>query len=273
MSGRASARAVVPRPAGDRARRLDLPRRDGLQHPRQPAVPRSRHRQVLPPGALRGVGPVGDGDAAAGRVRGDGEHVRDGLAPRCGASSADAAHGQQAGPLPAGPALPAPDGAPAGRADRRGVQPRGHPGAGRVARRPVLLRPGDSADEGGGGGPPARAGARDRHRAGRPRPLHAGALDGAVHGPRRPGDQHPPLVPAELQGRAAVRPGPRAGVKLIGASAHHVTADLDEGPTIEQDVARADHTHTAEQLARAGRTSRRGCWPVRSCGTPSAGCC
>ena len=42
------------------------------------------------------------------------------------------------------------------------------------------------------------------------------------------------------------------GVKLIGASAHYVTADLDEGPIIEQDVARADHTQTAEQLARVG---------------------
>ena len=43
------------------------------------------------------------------------------------------------------------------------------------------------------------------------------------------------------------------GVKLIGASAHYVTADLDEGPIVEQDVARADHTHTTEQLARVGQ--------------------
>ncbi len=43
------------------------------------------------------------------------------------------------------------------------------------------------------------------------------------------------------------------GVKLIGASAHYVTADLDEGPIIEQDVARADHTDTAAQLARVGQ--------------------
>lgn len=42
------------------------------------------------------------------------------------------------------------------------------------------------------------------------------------------------------------------GVKLIGATAHYVTAELDEGPIIEQDVARADHTHTVEQLARVG---------------------
>jgi formyltetrahydrofolate deformylase len=43
------------------------------------------------------------------------------------------------------------------------------------------------------------------------------------------------------------------GVKLIGATAHYVTADLDEGPIIEQDVARVDHSFTAEQLVSAGR--------------------
>ena len=43
------------------------------------------------------------------------------------------------------------------------------------------------------------------------------------------------------------------GVKLIGATAHYVTADLDEGPIIEQDVARVDHTMTPAQLVTAGR--------------------
>ncbi|MFY9914704.1 MAG: formyltetrahydrofolate deformylase [Nocardioidaceae bacterium] len=43
------------------------------------------------------------------------------------------------------------------------------------------------------------------------------------------------------------------GVKLIGATAHYVTSDLDEGPIIEQDVARVDHNFTAEQLVTAGR--------------------
>ncbi|MET0930298.1 MAG: formyltetrahydrofolate deformylase [Aeromicrobium sp.] len=43
------------------------------------------------------------------------------------------------------------------------------------------------------------------------------------------------------------------GVKLIGATAHYVTPDLDEGPIIEQDVARVDHRTTAEQMVRAGR--------------------
>ena len=43
------------------------------------------------------------------------------------------------------------------------------------------------------------------------------------------------------------------GVKLVGATAHYVTADLDEGPIIEQDVLRVDHNHSQEQLVTAGR--------------------
>lgn len=43
------------------------------------------------------------------------------------------------------------------------------------------------------------------------------------------------------------------GVKLIGATAHFVTANLDEGPIIEQEVERVDHAQTPEQLAAVGR--------------------
>ena len=43
------------------------------------------------------------------------------------------------------------------------------------------------------------------------------------------------------------------GVKLVGATAHYVTGDLDEGPIIEQDVMRVDHTYDQEQLVSAGR--------------------
>ncbi len=43
------------------------------------------------------------------------------------------------------------------------------------------------------------------------------------------------------------------GVKLIGATAHYVTTELDEGPIIEQEVARVDHAHGPEELARVGR--------------------
>ena len=43
------------------------------------------------------------------------------------------------------------------------------------------------------------------------------------------------------------------GVKLIGATAHYVTEQLDEGPIIEQEVARVDHAHSVGELARVGR--------------------
>ena len=43
------------------------------------------------------------------------------------------------------------------------------------------------------------------------------------------------------------------GVKLIGATAHYVTAELDEGPIIEQEVARVDHSMTADEVTALGR--------------------
>ncbi|MCO4762504.1 MAG: formyltetrahydrofolate deformylase [Myxococcales bacterium] len=59
-----------------------------------------------------------------------------------------------------------------------------------------------------------------------------------------------------LPGFKGARPYSRAaerGVKLIGATAHYVTADLDEGPIIEQAVERVDHTYRPKQLAAVGR--------------------
>ncbi len=47
------------------------------------------------------------------------------------------------------------------------------------------------------------------------------------------------------------------GVKLIGATAHYVTSDLDEGPIIEQDVERISHRDTPETLVRKGRDIER----------------
>jgi len=59
-----------------------------------------------------------------------------------------------------------------------------------------------------------------------------------------------------LPGFKGARPYHQAyarGVKLIGATAHYVTANLDEGPIIEQEVERVDHAHAPEQLAAVGR--------------------
>jgi formyltetrahydrofolate deformylase len=49
----------------------------------------------------------------------------------------------------------------------------------------------------------------------------------------------------------------RRGVKLIGATAHFVTADLDEGPIIEQDIERVTHADTPDDLVRIGRDIER----------------
>ena len=59
-----------------------------------------------------------------------------------------------------------------------------------------------------------------------------------------------------LPGFKGARPYHQAydrGVKLIGATAHYVTSDLDEGPIIEQVVTRVDHNYKPEELAKVGR--------------------
>jgi len=63
-----------------------------------------------------------------------------------------------------------------------------------------------------------------------------------------------------LPGFKGARPYHQAharGVKLIGATAHFVTADLDEGPIIEQGVQRVDHAATPDDLAEIGRDVER----------------
>jgi formyltetrahydrofolate deformylase len=45
----------------------------------------------------------------------------------------------------------------------------------------------------------------------------------------------------------------KRGVKLIGATAHYATSALDEGPIIQQDVARVTHRHSVDDLVRKGR--------------------
>jgi formyltetrahydrofolate deformylase len=63
-----------------------------------------------------------------------------------------------------------------------------------------------------------------------------------------------------LPGFKGARPYHQAyerGVKLIGATAHYVTSDLDEGPIIEQDVERISHGDTPEDLVRKGRDIER----------------
>lgn len=55
-----------------------------------------------------------------------------------------------------------------------------------------------------------------------------------------------------FKGAKAYHQAHARGVKLIGATAHYVTTDLDEGPIIEQEVERVDHTQSPEDLAVVG---------------------
>jgi formyltetrahydrofolate deformylase len=63
---------------------------------------------------------------------------------------------------------------------------------------------------------------------------------------------HHSFLPAFVGGKPYHQAHER-GVKLIGATAHYATADLDEGPIIEQDVVRCSHRDTVEDLVRKGR--------------------
>ncbi len=63
---------------------------------------------------------------------------------------------------------------------------------------------------------------------------------------------HHSFLPS-FKGARPYRQAYQRGVKLIGATAHYVTANLDEGPIIEQEVARVDHGDGVDQLAAIGR--------------------
>ena len=63
---------------------------------------------------------------------------------------------------------------------------------------------------------------------------------------------HHSFLPS-FKGARPYRQAHERGVKLIGATAHYVTEQLDEGPIIEQEVARVDHSHSVAELSRVGR--------------------
>ena len=72
--------------------------------------------------------------------------------------------------------------------------------------------------------------------------------------------QHPPLLPAGLRRRPPYAQAHERGVKVIGATAHYATAELDAGPIIDQDVTRVSHRDDVPELTRRAGTSRWWCW-------------
>ena len=67
---------------------------------------------------------------------------------------------------------------------------------------------------------------------------------------------HHGFLPA-FKGKSPYRQAWERGVKMIGATAHYVTADLDEGPIIEQDVVSVSHQHSVKEMIQAGRDIER----------------
>jgi formyltetrahydrofolate deformylase len=67
---------------------------------------------------------------------------------------------------------------------------------------------------------------------------------------------HHSFLPAFI-GAAPYRRAKERGVKLVGATAHYITDNLDEGPIIDQDVVRVDHRHGVDDLSRLGADVER----------------
>jgi formyltetrahydrofolate deformylase len=80
--------------------------------------------------------------------------------------------------------------------------------------------------------------------------------DFVQHWPHRIINIHHSFLPA-FAGARPYHQAHERGVKLIGATAHYVTEELDAGPIIDQDVQRVDHRHSPEDLRRMGRAIER----------------
>ena len=76
----------------------------------------------------------------------------------------------------------------------------------------------------------------------------------------RQDDQYPPFLPARFKGAQPYLQAHERGVKLIGATAHYVTPDLDEGPIIEQETERVSHAMSAADFVAVGRDIEAACW-------------
>src|SRR5699024_10783589 len=122
-----------------------------------------------------------------------------------------------------------------------------------MAPHPVLPDPGDQGGEAGGGGEAARTHRPVRSRPRRPGPLYADPLRRTGPRTHRQSDQHPPFLPPVVQGAKPYHQAWERGVKTVGATAHFVNSELDEGPIIAQQLVEVDHAFTPEDLVAAGR--------------------
>ncbi len=168
---------------------------------------------------------------------------------------------------------------------RTGALHRRHPGdrlepprpraAGRDVRHPVPPHPGRPPEtKTAAEAAAARARRRPRHRPGRAGPVYADAVRRDLPRTGRPGDQHPPLVPAELQGRPPVPPGLRA--RRQAGRCHRALRDVGprRGPDHRagRDAGGPRHDRRRAGRRRAGRRER-GAVPCGPLAQPRPGSC
>src|SRR6218665_986710 len=225
---------VLPRPSGAGARRLGLFARTWRQHRRSRAVQRPRHGPVLHARAvcLRAACPGGL-QRPAGPLR---RAPSDALEPASGGRAGqDCAAGQQGGPLPERPAVSLAIGPAASYA-----VPFHHLPVSAATKAQAEARLLEIIEAEG-----AELVVLARYMQ-----VLSDALCRQLAG--RVINIHHSFLPS-FKGAKPYHHAHERGVKLTGATAHYVTADLDEGPIIEQDVARAEHTDTVETLIARGR--------------------
>ena len=226
-----------------------------------------RHRAVLHAGALlgRAAGHAWTKLRASFAAIGDAFRMDWQIHPSDRAD-AGAAHGQQVRPLPQRPALPGQDRRAAGRDRRGGLQPprlRASWSAPTASPSTTSRSPGTTKAE-------AEAAAARRWSTSSgsswwcwPATCRSSRTTCASALPGRIINIHHSFLPS-FKGAKPYHQAHARGVKLIGATAHYVTADLDEGPIIEQEVERVGHEVTPRAAGRASAatwSARR--WPAR----------
>jgi formyltetrahydrofolate deformylase len=118
---------------------------------------------------------------------------------------------------------------------------------------PYHHMPGHARQQGDPGAQAPGAGRGAGDRPDRARPLHAGPLPRPLRPLRRPHHQHPPLLPALVQGCQALPPGPRPRREADRRHRPLRHPRPRRGPIIEQDVARVDHAMSPDDLVALGR--------------------
>ena len=231
-----------------------VPVRARLRHRRAPAVRRPAPRALFLRTEFVVRPPATDAERA---VRGLRAAVADEFAMTSAPGrqpAAGAGDGVQDGPLPQRPDLPVAGRQPGGElvavvSNHEDLRPMAE-----AAGLPFLHVPGHARDQAAGRGPAARAGRRATGPTSWcwPATCRCSRTSCAASCTAAPSTSTTRSCPG-FKGAKPYHQAFDRGVKLVGATAHYVTADLDEGPIIEQEVIRIDHNYDPRALATVGR--------------------